>query len=93
MEKIWIWDKHPGSATLHFRLIKVPVILLLTTVAPHLLYRYLPYLREAIPEGGGLVNMKTLTVAMSGCVSVVAHVDGPHLHVASTGDCSLSIFV
>ncbi len=51
------------------------------------------YLREAIPEGGGLVNMKTLTVAMSGCVSVVAHVDGPHLHVASTGDRKLNIFL
>jgi hypothetical protein len=30
--------------------------------------------------------MKTLTVAMSGCVAVVAHVDGPNLHVASTGE-------
>jgi len=32
-----------------------------------------------------MVNMKTLTVAMSGCVAVVTHIDGPHLHVASTG--------
>jgi len=47
--------------------------------------------REAIPKVGGMVNMKTLTVAMSGAVSVVAHVDGPHLHVASTGDCTAVI--
>jgi hypothetical protein len=65
----------------------------MVSVAPPTLYIVTGnYFREAIPEGGGLVNMKTLTVAMSGCVSVVAHVDGPHLHVASTGDCSLSIF-
>merc|ERR1719187_2672321 len=32
--------------------------------------------------------MKTLTVAMSGCVAVVAHIVGPHLSVASTGDCT-----
>ena len=37
------------------------------------------------------VNMKTLTVAMSGAVAAVAHVDGPHLHVASTGDCTAVI--
>lgn len=47
--------------------------------------------REAIPKPGGLVNMKTLTVAMSGCVACVAHVDGPNLHVASTGDCTAVI--
>ena len=33
------------------------------------------------------VHMKTLTVALSGCVAVVAHIDGNMLHVASTGDC------
>lgn len=44
--------------------------------------------REAIPEDGGSLNMKTLTVAMSGCVAAVAHIDGPHLNVASTGDCT-----
>jgi pyruvate dehydrogenase phosphatase len=44
--------------------------------------------REALPVDGGMVNMKTLTVAMSGCVAVVTHIDGPHLHVASTGDCT-----
>lgn len=47
--------------------------------------------REALPECGGLVNMKTLTVAMSGCVAVMTHIDGPHLHVASTGDCTAVI--
>lgn len=30
---------------------------------------------------------KTLAVAMSGTVATVAHVDGPHLHVAGVGDC------
>ena len=34
------------------------------------------------------VHMKTLTVALSGCVAAVAHIDGNMLHVASTGDCS-----
>ena len=34
------------------------------------------------------VHMKTLTVALSGCVAVVVHIDGNMLHVASTGDCS-----
>ena len=31
--------------------------------------------------------MKTLTVALSGCVAVVVHIDGNMLHVGSTGDC------
>jgi len=44
--------------------------------------------REAIPAEGKEVDMKTLTVAMSGCVAVVAHIVGPHLSVASTGDCT-----
>lgn len=30
---------------------------------------------------------KTLAVAMSGTVAAVAHIDGPHLHVAGVGDC------
>lgn len=30
---------------------------------------------------------KTLAVAMSGAVAVVAHFCGPHLHVAGCGDC------
>lgn len=33
-------------------------------------------------------TMRTMSVAMSGAVAIVAHIDGPHLHVASTGDCS-----
>lgn len=32
-------------------------------------------------------NARTLAVAMSGAVAVVAHIDGPHLHVAGVGDC------
>lgn len=30
---------------------------------------------------------RTLAVAMSGAVAAVAHIDGPHLHVAGVGDC------
>ncbi|XP_020295686.1 pyruvate dehydrogenase [acetyl-transferring]-phosphatase 1, mitochondrial isoform X2 [Pseudomyrmex gracilis] len=30
---------------------------------------------------------RTLAVAMSGTVAAVAHIDGPHLHVAGVGDC------
>lgn len=30
---------------------------------------------------------RTLSVAMSGSVAIVAHIDGPHLHVANVGDC------
>lgn len=33
-------------------------------------------------------SMRTLSVAMSGAVACVAHIDGVHLHVAGTGDCS-----
>lgn len=29
----------------------------------------------------------TLNVGLSGSVACVAHIDGPHLHVASSGDC------
>eukprot|EP00088_Acartia_fossae_P027203 TRINITY_DN27950_c0_g1_i3.p1 TRINITY_DN27950_c0_g1~~TRINITY_DN27950_c0_g1_i3.p1 ORF type:complete len:553 (+),score=76.70 TRINITY_DN27950_c0_g1_i3:112-1770(+) len=47
--------------------------------------------REALPCPINGVNMKTLTVAMSGCVAVMAHIDGPHLHVAYTGDCTAVI--
>ncbi|KAG8235627.1 hypothetical protein J437_LFUL014885 [Ladona fulva] len=43
--------------------------------------------REALPDKNGRVNAKTLGVAMSGAVACVAHVDGPHLHVANVGDC------
>lgn len=31
---------------------------------------------------------RTMAVAMSGSVACVAHIDGAHLHVASTGDCA-----
>ena len=37
------------------------------------------------------VQMKTLTVALSGAVAVVAHIDSNILHVASTGDCTAVI--
>lgn len=33
-------------------------------------------------------NHRTLSVAMSGAVACVAHIDGVNLHVASTGDCT-----
>lgn len=44
--------------------------------------------REGLPDEDGKFNRKTLSVAMSGCVSCVAHIDGPHLHIANVGDCS-----
>ncbi|XP_045464566.1 pyruvate dehydrogenase [acetyl-transferring]-phosphatase 1, mitochondrial isoform X1 [Harmonia axyridis] len=44
--------------------------------------------REGLPDKDGKFNRKTLSVAMSGCVSCVAHIDGPHLHIANVGDCS-----
>jgi pyruvate dehydrogenase phosphatase len=43
--------------------------------------------REARPEEAGQASTKTLAVAASGAVACVAHVDGPHLHVAGSGDC------
>lgn len=51
--------------------------------------------KEALPNSTGRINMKTLSVAMSGAVACVAHIDGPHLHVAHVGDCSavLGMFV
>ncbi|XP_044762762.1 pyruvate dehydrogenase [acetyl-transferring]-phosphatase 1, mitochondrial [Coccinella septempunctata] len=44
--------------------------------------------REGLPDENSKFNRKTLSVAMSGCVACVAHIDGPHLHVANVGDCS-----
>ncbi|XP_064293080.1 pyruvate dehydrogenase [acetyl-transferring]-phosphatase 2, mitochondrial isoform X2 [Plodia interpunctella] len=41
-----------------------------------------PFLRD------GQLNQKTLSVAMSGAVTCVTHIDGPHLHVANVGDCN-----
>ncbi|CAG9862761.1 unnamed protein product [Phyllotreta striolata] len=44
---------------------------------------------EALPKvEKERVNLKTMSVAMSGAVVCLAHVDGPHLHVANVGDCS-----
>ncbi|KAL3284542.1 hypothetical protein HHI36_018700 [Cryptolaemus montrouzieri] len=43
--------------------------------------------REGLPDKENRVNRKTLSVAMSGAVACVAHIDGPHLHVANVGDC------
>ena len=37
---------------------------------------------EAIAKPGAHVNMKTVTVAMSGCVAAAAYIEGPHLSVA-----------
>lgn len=34
------------------------------------------------------IDTRTLSVALSGAVAVVCHVDGPHLHVANVGDCN-----
>lgn len=36
----------------------------------------------------GTLNLKTLSVAMTGAVACVAHIDGPQLHVAHVGDCN-----
>jgi len=33
------------------------------------------------------IDNLTLNVGLSGSVACVAHIDGPHLHIASTGDC------
>lgn len=44
--------------------------------------------REALDlNGNKKVNMKTLSVGLSGAVACVAHIDGPHLHIANVGDC------
>lgn len=39
-------------------------------------------------ELSGEVNPKTLSVALSGAVVCVTHIEGPHLHVANVGDCN-----
>ncbi|KAM3968595.1 pyruvate dehydrogenase [acetyl-transferring]-phosphatase 1, mitochondrial-like isoform 1-T1 [Aphomia sociella] len=36
----------------------------------------------------GTINPKTLSVALSGAVTCVSHIDGPHLYVANVGDCN-----
>lgn len=44
--------------------------------------------KEALSlEENEKLNMKTMSVAMSGAVACVAHIDGPHLHIANVGDC------
>ncbi|KAJ8924940.1 hypothetical protein NQ315_001103 [Exocentrus adspersus] len=43
--------------------------------------------QEALPKEGEPLNFKTMSVAMSGAVACVAHIDGQHLHVANVGDC------
>lgn len=42
---------------------------------------------EALRKLSRADKARTLSVAMSGCVAVVSHIDGPHLHVAGVGDC------
>ncbi|CAH1968188.1 unnamed protein product [Acanthoscelides obtectus] len=42
--------------------------------------------REALPKNGETINLKTMSVAMSGAVACVAHVDGTNLHIANVGD-------
>ncbi|XP_011501405.1 PREDICTED: pyruvate dehydrogenase [acetyl-transferring]-phosphatase 1, mitochondrial isoform X2 [Ceratosolen solmsi marchali] len=37
--------------------------------------------------------IRTLSIAMSGAVAAVAHIDGPHLHVANVGDCQVVLGV
>ncbi|XP_041987512.1 pyruvate dehydrogenase [acetyl-transferring]-phosphatase 1, mitochondrial [Aricia agestis] len=37
------------------------------------------------------VNHRTLSVALSGAVACISHIDGPHLHVANVGDCNAVI--
>lgn len=46
--------------------------------------------REAVPDPSqvDVINIKTMSVAMSGSVACVAHIDGPHLHLANVGDCA-----
>lgn len=39
-------------------------------------------------ENTKVINPKTLSVAVSGAVACVSHIDGPHLHVANAGDCN-----
>ncbi|CAG0920902.1 unnamed protein product [Notodromas monacha] len=52
--------------------------------------------KELIDRGrleGGLRSSIPLSVALSGCVACVAHVEGPHIHVANSGDCSAYLAV
>lgn len=50
--------------------------------------------REALEtENNMRVIQKTLSVAMSGAVTCIAYINGPHLYVASLGDCQAVIGV
>ncbi|KZC04715.1 PREDICTED: pyruvate dehydrogenase [acetyl-transferring]-phosphatase 1, mitochondrial [Dufourea novaeangliae] len=42
---------------------------------------------EAVSTLGTKNTVESLEAATSGAVAVVAHIDGPHLHVAGVGDC------
>jgi pyruvate dehydrogenase phosphatase len=42
---------------------------------------------EALKTNAARPNLRTISVAMSGAVACVAHIDGSHLHVANVGDC------
>lgn len=42
-------------------------------------------------DNESFIHPKTLSVALSGAVACVCHVDGPHLHVANVGDCNAVI--
>lgn len=42
---------------------------------------------EAIECEESIMNSKTISVAMSGAVACIAHIDGSHLHIANVGDC------
>lgn len=39
-------------------------------------------------KANGTVNSKTLSVALSGAVACVSHIDGPHMYIANVGDCN-----
>ncbi|KAL4717815.1 hypothetical protein ACJJTC_000964 [Scirpophaga incertulas] len=39
-------------------------------------------------KSSSILNSKTLSVALSGAVACVSHIDGPHLSVANVGDCN-----
>lgn len=43
--------------------------------------------QEALTKHNDKINLKTLSVSMSGSVGCVAHIDGPDLHLANVGDC------
>ena len=43
--------------------------------------------REVLEHRNTAVMEPLLRIAISGAVACVAHIDGPHLHVANTGDC------